>query len=127
MAGRFKRRLLRIRPAPVRLLDRRACRLGKGFGDPGDEVRDSYTARGILHAGARQRSVAVIGGCQEPVGAGQVDPVSLWSAPRELELTCWCARFAIANVSDDVVRGVPERLQMLNDIMQQEHQCRIEE
>lgn len=35
-------------------------------------------------------------------------------------------RFAIANVSDDVVRGVPERLEMLNGIMEGEFGCRIE-
>jgi hypothetical protein len=127
MARRLKGRLLRIRPAPVRLLDRRVYRLGKGFRDPGDSMWDSYIARGILHAGARKRCVAIIGGRKESVSAGQVDPVSPRAAPRELVLICWCARFAIANVSDDVVRGVPERLEMLNGIMKDEHGCRIEE
>ncbi|GHJ87058.1 hypothetical protein NliqN6_3460 [Naganishia liquefaciens] len=36
-------------------------------------------------------------------------------------------RFAIANVSDDVVRGVPERLEMLNEIMEREYGCQVVE
>lgn len=36
-------------------------------------------------------------------------------------------RFAIANVSDEVVRGVPERLEMLNEIMEREFACRVVE
>lgn len=86
VARGLKGRILRLRSTPVRLFDRRAYRLGKGLRNPGNAVRDSYTARGVLHAGARQRWVAVVGGREESVGAGQVDSVSPGSADRELEL-----------------------------------------
>lgn len=39
------------------------------------------------------------------------------SLSRYLEMVCSCfVRFAVANVSDEVVKRVPERLQMLNDL-----------
>lgn len=36
-------------------------------------------------------------------------------------------RFAVANVSDEVVRRVPERLERLNGIMEREYGCLIED